>query len=379
MKLNKKTKKVLLTNHGEIQPPFFMPDATRGFVKFLSKEDLEKASVKAVVINTYHLLLRPGELNFKESKGVHRWLNWNIPILSDSGGYQIFSLIHKNPQMGKISDKGAHFRSPLDGSWYQLTPEKSIQIQFDLGVDMMVVLDDPPPNYYTEEKVKQAVDRTLRWALRSIREYKKQIKRRKINRQHRPLIFCVIQGGAHNDLRAYCAQELNKMAKKEKDDYFSGWDGYGFGGRHVNEEGELLEDTLKITSETIPDSAWKFALGIGKPEDIRKSVSWGWEIFDCVIPTREGRHGKLFLRKHREIIHNGKLEYETINILNERYKNNFSLISNFCNCELCQQYNFSFLHHLFKYRDPLGMRLAALHNLKFYMDLMDELRDDKNN
>ncbi len=367
-------KKFLKTNYGEIESPFFMPDATRGFVKFLSLKDLSNINLEAVVVNTYHLFLRPGQSFFKK-ENIHKWGNWEIPVLSDSGGYQVFSLIRRNKKMGKITDKGAYFRSPLDGKWLWLTPEKSIAMQFDLGVDMMVVLDDPPQNNLKKDKIKQAVERTLQWARRSVKEYKRQIRNRRISFKKRPLLFAVIQGGPYLDLREYCLNGLKKIAFEEKDDIFKDWDGYGFGGRHVDSQGNFMEDILKATAKMIPNNKWKFALGIGSPEDIVKSVSMGWDMFDCVIPTREGRHGKLLIRKYPKIIVRNKLKYEVVNISNQRFKNNTKIIDKHCQCELCQYYNFSFLHHLFKYQDPLGMRLVALHNLKFYLDLMNELRD----
>ena len=365
--------RLLKIRQREIATPFFMPDATRGFVKFLSGNDLRRIGLEAAVVNTYHLLLRPGEKFFQKTD-IKQWGNWDIPLLSDSGGYQVFSLLHKNSSLGKITDKGARFRSPLDGHWIELTPEKSIQFQFDLGVDMLVVLDDPPPNTYSKDKIKKAVERTLRWARRSVQEYKRQVESRKLIEEKRPLIFAVIQGGPYIDLRRECLQGLLKIEKKEKNRWFRGWDGFGFGGRHVDEKGNLLEEVLRATAEAIPEKAWKFALGIGTPEDMVKAVEMGWEMFDCVIPTREGRHGKIFVRTDKNILVQGKPQYQTINILNQKYADDMGVVDNFCQCELCRQHNRSFLRHLFKYQDPLGMRLASLHNLKFYLDLMKELR-----
>src|SRR3989344_795789 len=251
------------TRKGVLKTPFFMPDATRAFVKSLGNDDLKK------------------------SGGIHKFMNWDGPVISDSGGYQIFSLIHKKPEMGKITDDEVIFRSPLDGKKHILTPEKSIQIQFDLGVDMMVCLDDPPPNYYPKEKIKKAVERTLNWAERCKTEYEKQIKERKISEKERPLLFGVIQGGEHLDLRKYCAEDLVKI----------GFNGYGFGARHVDKDGNFLEKVLRYTADLIPEEALRFALGVGTPEDIVKCASYGWDMFDCVIPTREGRHGRLFIWK----------------------------------------------------------------------------------
>lgn len=375
---------ILKTKSGVINTPFFMPDATRGFSRSLGKNDLEKIGVGPMVVNTYHLYLQPRIEIIKKAKGINQFMNWPYPLLSDSGGYQVFSLIHKNPRMGKITDKEVIFRSPLDGSLHKISPEKAMEIQFDLGVDMMVVLDDPPPNDYSKEKIEKAVKRTIAWAKRCKAEYEKQIKKRKIKEENRPLIFGVIQGGKYLNLRKYCAEELIKLD----------FDGYGFGARHIDENGELMEDVVRETAGFIPEEKLRFALGVGTPEDIVKLYSYGWDMFDCVIPTREGRHGRIFLWKNnvetqfiaskkvtkkdainRVSTENAKNKfYETININNGKFKNDFSPIGKNCDCELCKNHTKAYLHHLFQAKEPLAMRLASIHNLKFYMDLMEKLR-----
>jgi queuine tRNA-ribosyltransferase len=355
------------TNHGAISTPFFMPDATRGFVKSLDKNDLEKIGVGPMVVNTYHLYLKPGIEIIRKAGGINNFMNWNYPLLSDSGGYQVFSLIHKNPNLGKITDDEVIFKSPYDGKMHKLTPEKSIEIQFDLGVDMLVCLDDPPPNIYSKEKIEKAVKRTISWAKRCKDEYEKQIKKRKIKEENQPLIFGVIQGGKYLDLREYCAKELVEI----------GFHGYGFGARHIDEEGEIMEEVLEKTAGFIPEDSLRFALGVGTPEDIVKCVSYGWDMFDCVIPTREGRHGRLFLWKKNlksQISNHRSSFYETINMNNEKYKRDFSAVDENCDCELCQNYSRAYLNHLFAMKEPLAMRLASLHNLKFYMDLMGDIK-----
>lgn len=331
-------------------------------MKSLSKKDLEQIGIAPMVVNTYHLFLNPGMELIKKAGGIHKFMNWEKPLLSDSGGFQIFSLIHKNPEMGKITDEMAIFKSPIDGKKHELTPEKSIQIQFDLGVDMMVVLDDVPPVTYTEEKTKSAVERTIRWAKRCKIEYEKQLQERNIPAEKRPLIFGVIQGGKHASLRKFCAEELVKLD----------FDGYGFGARHVDEDGVFMEEMVAETAQMIPEDKLRFALGVGTPEDIVKFVACGWDMFDCVIPSREGRHGRLFLWKNNNLV--GKEFYETININNEKFKEDFAPVDANCDCELCQNYTRGYLRHLFVSKDPLGMRLASVHNLKFYMQLMEKLR-----
>ena len=372
-----------MTNHGVIHTPFFMPDATRGFVKSLDTGDLNSIGMGPMVVNTYHLYLNPGMEIIKKAGGIHKFMNWKKPLLSDSGGYQIFSLIHKNPKAGKITDEGAMFKSPVDGSKHFLTPEKSIEIQFDLGVDMMVCLDDVPPHSFPKEKIEKSVRRTILWARRCKDEYENQIKKRKIKEADRPLIFGVIQGGVHFDLREMCAKELINI----------GFHGYGFGARHVDQNGNFLEEMVRQTAELIPEDSLRFALGVGTPEDIVKFVDFGWDMFDCVIPTREGRHGRLFLRKsnfqfpisnfqsnHNDKISNdqknktAELFYETININNEKFKNDFSPVDSRCDCVLCRSYTRAYLRHLFSTGDPLAMRLASIHNLKFYLGLMETLK-----
>jgi queuine tRNA-ribosyltransferase len=244
-----------------------------------------------------------------------------------------------------------------------LTPEKAIQIQFDLGVDMMVVLDDPPPNHYPKEKIRKAVERTIKWAVLCKAEYARQIEKRKISKQKRPLIFGVIQGGEHKDLRKYCAESLVKI----------GFDGYGFGARHLDKDGKFMGEMLGFTADLIPENSLRFALGVGTPEDIVKCVSLGWDMFDCVIPTREGRHGRLFIWKNKNINKSGF--YETININNGKFKKDFSPIDKNCDCYACKNYTRSYLSHLFSMKETLALRLASIHNLKFYLELMEEIRN----
>jgi queuine tRNA-ribosyltransferase len=398
---------LLKTKSGVIHTPFFMPDATRGFVRSLSGQDLEKINIGPMVVNTYHLYLQPGIETIKKAGGIHNFMNWHAPLLSDSGGYQVFSLIHKNPKLGKITDEKVIFKSPLDGSKHELTPEKAIQIQFDLGVDMMVCLDDPPPNDYSKEKIKKAVERTIAWAKRCKVEYEKQIKKRKISEKNRPLLFCVIQGGEYLDLRKKCVEELIKIGFSAQGGPALGWDGYGFGARHVDGDGTFLEEVLRETASFIPENSLRFALGVGTPEDIVRCAAMGWDMFDCVIPTREGRHGRLFVWDKKpndkfqisnfpaiagprqgggksdpnDKISNDKNKkkksfYETININNKKYKNDFAPVDPDCDCELCRNYTKAYLRHMFAMKEPLAMRLASMHNLKFYLDLMEKIRKE---
>jgi len=367
----------LQTKNGIINTPFFMPDATRAVLKNISASDTAKIGLDAMVVNTYHLYLQPGMEIIKKDKGVNNFMQTKLPLLSDSGGYQVFSLIHRNKAMGKILEDKVIFKSPIDGSMHELTPEKSIQIQFDLGVSMMVCLDDCPPNDYNDNLILQSIDRTINWAKRCKKEYDRQIKKRKIISKNRPLLFGVIQGGTKNELRKKCAEALVDI----------GFDGYGFGARPIDKEGNFLGDVLGFTANLIPQENLRFGLGIGTPEDIVRCVALGWDMFDCVIPTREGRHGKLFLWKSKSKVESrlspdggkskvlDKYFYETINISNSKFAKDFSVINPLSKIEDLKKYSRAYLYHLFKINDPLGQRLASLNNLEFYLDLMREIRN----
>ena len=361
----------LRTGSGIIPTPFFMPDATRAAVRATTSAEISQTGIGAIVVNTYHLMLQPGEMLVRDAGGIRRFMGWEGPVLSDSGGYQIYSLIHRNPEMGKITEEGAEFKSVLDGSKHLLTPERAIAIQFDLGVDMMVVLDDPRPNDVPEAEIAEAVERTVRWAKRSREEFDRQIAARGLSDESRPLLFGVVQGGMFPELRTRCAEGLREI----------GFDGYGFGGRHVDAEGNFLEDIVRHTAAVIPVESVRFALGVGTPEDIVRCHALGWDMFDCVIPTREGRHGRLFLWKKKLTTDNLQLTtgdfYETINIHNERFTVDFTPIDPNCDCPLCANHTASYLHHLFRVNDPLGSRLASTHNLRFYARLMEQLRKEK--
>ncbi|HZJ41100.1 MAG TPA: tRNA guanosine(34) transglycosylase Tgt [Candidatus Saccharimonadales bacterium] len=346
--------------HGLLKTPFYMPDATRGFVKLTDNQEVFKTNTQALVVNTFHLYLQPGLKIIKKAGGIHKFMKWDAPLLSDSGGFQVFSLIHKNSNMGKIKDEGVTFKSPLDGSWHEFTPEKSIQIQFELGVDMMVCLDDCPPNEFARVDLEIAVERTLSWAKRCRLEYDRQLKKRRLTAAKRPLLFAVIQGGAEIDLRAHCAAELVKI----------GFDGYGFGARPIDKQGNFLEAVLRQTAAFIPKNAIRFALGIGTPEDITRCALMGWDIFDCVIPTREGRHGRLFLEAYAT---KNNFKYQKVNISNAKFAGDFSPINNDSSLEELRVHSRAYLHHLFRLKEPLGQKLASLNNLEFYQKLLKSL------
>ncbi|PID52231.1 MAG: tRNA guanosine(34) transglycosylase Tgt [Candidatus Moraniibacteriota bacterium] len=360
---------VLHTRRGDVYTPFFMPDATRASVRGLTRDQLLDSGIYPMVVNTYHLYLQPGMELMREVGGVHHLMNWDGPLLSDSGGYQVYSLIHKNAKLGEITEEGAVFKSVLDGSKHLLTPERAIQIQCDIGTDMMVVLDDPRPVNASKDDHIVAVERTIRWAKRCKEEFSKQITQRGLDDKTRPLLFGVVQGGPYVELRKKCADALAEI----------GFDGYGFGGRHVDENGDRMEEILKKTACFIPEDTPRFALGIGTPEDIVFCHSVGWDMFDCVIPTREGRHGRLFLwnKQNKNQKLKVKDDFETINIGNARFREDFAPIDPICDCYACKNYTRAYIHHLFRVKEPLGAQVAALHNLRFFIHLMEVLRSKK--
>ena len=336
--------------------PVFMPIATKGAVKSLAPEDLKSLDAQIILGNTYHLWLRPGTKIIKRAGGLHNFMNWDGPILTDSGGYQIFSLGARSRQnMVKITNEGAEFRDPIDGKKHFLTPEKSIQIQLDLGSDIIMVLDHCPSFPATHEQVEQAVRRTTRWALRCKKYFEKHT-----TKQNKPLLFGIIQGGIYKDLRQRSTRELLDI----------GWDGYAIGGVAVGGPRKNLPQVLKWVLPLLPRDLPRYLMGLGKPEEIVAAVRSGVDMFDCVIPTREARHGKLYKLKSKK----SKLFYETIQITNSKFSKDFQPIDKNCNCYTCQNYSRAYLNHLFKTQEPLALRLATIHNLKFYLGLMEKLR-----
>ncbi len=350
--------KILGDKKADLKLPFFMPDATRGLVKSLSLEEVKKTKTKAMVVNTLHLYLQPGLEIIEKAGGIHKFMNWPGYLLSDSGGFQVFSLIYSDSKLGKIYDDKVVFKSPSDGSRHELSPEKSIQIQFSLGTDMMVVLDDCPPYNISDTALEKSVERTINWAKRAKKEYLREIKKRKLDDNNRPLLFAVIQGGKNIELRRYCFDALEKI----------GFDGFGFGARPVDDDGVFLEEVLSETAKMIPDKYLKFALGIGTIEDIYRCYNMGWEIFDCVIPTREGRHGRLFIKEK------DWKNPRVININNAKFSKDFSSINSESAFSCLQENSLAYLNHLFKIKESLGQKIASLNNLEYYQKFIKSLK-----
>lgn len=363
----------LRTQKGEINTPFFMPIATKGTVKNIIPQELQEIGAEIVLGNTYHLWLHPGDELIKKAGDLHQFMNWDGPILTDSGGFQVFSLgaraKDRHGKSGvKIGDEGVQFVDHESGKKYFLTPEKSIDIQLNLGSDIIMVLDECPPYPCTKKEVERAVKRTTLWAERCFKYFHQKINQNKEKYKNgRPLLFCIVQGSIFEDLRQESARQLMSIDFISLDGPASGWDGYAIGGVAVGEPREKMKEVLEWTLPLLPEDKPRYLMGLGRPEELVFAVNAGIDMFDCVIPTREGRHGRLFLRKQ-------DFEYETININNEKYKEDFSPVDAQCDCLLCKNYTRAYLRHLFAVKEPLALRLASIHNLKFYLDLMKDLR-----
>lgn len=350
----------LKTLHGDLTLPAFFPDGTRAVVRGVDATDLENCKVEGLVINTYHLLSDAISQRIKNFDGVHHFMRWNRPTITDSGGFQIMSLIHQNPSFGVIRDKEIIFK-PAGEQKIILTPEKSIQLQLRLGTDIAIVLDDCTMPGISKEEQEFSVERTIRWAQRSKDEYEKLTMRKK----QKPLLFAVVQGGNDKKLRKYCAENLIKI----------GFDGYCFGGFPVS-DGKFLSDIVKFVASLLPDNKPKYALGVGRPENIIECSGWGYGIFDCVIPTREARHKKLYVFTKKPT-KKGLIEgscYSNIYFGSAKYEKSMDPVSKFCDCLTCMNYSRAYLHHLFKIQDVLSIRLASIHNLRFYSMLMETLK-----
>ncbi len=364
-KILKKSKKskarigILKTKHGVVKTPIFLPIATKAAIKNLTSEELKDLGAEIILSNTYHLFLRPGEKIIKEIGGLHQFMNWSGPILTDSGGFQVFSLA----KIRKVKENGVEFISEIDGQKFFLTPKKAIQIQLDLGSDIIMSFDEcvgyPTPKKETE----MAVKRTTKWAKIGKDYFEKKIGKRK----DRPLIFGIIQGGIYKDLRLKSLKEITAL----------NFDGYAIGGLAVGEPVKEMYKILNYLVPLLPENKPRYLMGIGKPEQIIKAIKIGIDMFDCVIPTREARHGRLykFKFKNLEILNQNIKFYEEINIKNAKYQKEFQPIDKNCDCYTCKNYSLAYLRHLFMSNEILGLRLATIHNLKFYLDLIKIIRD----
>jgi queuine tRNA-ribosyltransferase len=380
-KKNKARTGKLETKSGSIKTPVFLPIATYGAVKNLSPEELVGVGAQIVLSNTYHLGLRPGLDIIKKAGDLHDFMNWHGPILTDSGGFQVFSLAKHR----KLTEKGVEFVDPLNGKRHLLTPEKSVQIQLDLGSDIIFVFDDCPPHPSTREEIKKSMELSLRWAERckSYFDKKLQIPNSKFQNSrptgghpeggkfNRPLLFGIVQGSIYKDLRQESARRIAEM----------GFDGFAIGGVSVGEPREYVAKVLEWVMPLLPEDKPKHLLGVGKPEEIVSAIGYGVDMLDCVIPTREARHGRLYVwnpvfRQKGKLNFLGTISkraqsknfYKILNITNAKFKKDFKPIDKDCGCYTCQNYSRAYLNHLLKMKEPLGWRLATIHNLYFYME-----------
>jgi queuine tRNA-ribosyltransferase len=328
------------TNYGTFETPMFMPVGTEATVKTLSVEELKDCKAGIILSNTYHLWLRPGEDIIDKAGGLHEFMKWDGPILTDSGGFQVFSLA--NPK--DITEEGVKFKNHLNGDNLLLTPEKSIEIQNKLDSDIAMSFDECIGWPATYEYVKQSVDRTLRWAKRG----------KDVFNNPRQSLFGIVQGGEYEDLRKYCTEELVKMD----------FDGYSVGGTSVGEDKPTMYRMVNYATKYLPKDKVRYLMGVGDPIDLVENVCRGIDIFDCVSPTRLARHGHALTK------------YGKINIKNAKYKEDFSPLSDCCDCYTCKKgYSKSYLRHLIVANETLGARLLSIHNIRYLIHLAEELRE----
>ena len=329
----------LVTAHGVVETPAFMPVGTQGTVKAMLPRDLKEMGCQILLGNTYHLYLRPGAELIRELGGLHRFMNWDGPILTDSGGYQVFSLA----AMRKLSEEGVRFQSHLDGSYHLLTPENVVQIQEALGSDIAMVLDECIPHNANREYARDSTARTIRWAERCLQA------------RSRPdqLMFGIIQGGMYEDLREQCVREMNSIP----------FDGFAVGGLGVGEGEELLHSIAASTVGLLPKARPRYLMGVGRPEDIVSAVRTGFDLFDCVLPTRNARNGTLYTAQ-------GKLS-----IKRAEFASDPRPLDETCDCYCCRNFSRAYLRHLYVAGEILSSQLNSLHNLYFYHRLMERCRE----
>jgi queuine tRNA-ribosyltransferase len=378
---------VIHTAHGDVQTPAFLPIGTKGAVKTVTAEELKFWGADIMLANTYHLWQRPGDALIYKAGGLHKFMNWKGPIFTDSGGFQVFSLA----KMRKVMEAGVLFQFDLDGKQEILSPEKSVDIQANLGSDICLILDDFPGYPFEYERSKESIALTKRWAERAIKEHQKIVlDGDPVNPGQK--LWGIVQGASFPDLRKQSALDMVNL----------GFEGFAIGGVAVGEPHEEMMKAVEAAIPHLPETAPKHLLGVGTPFDIVQAVARGCDTFDCVIPTREARHGRLYVSaKHNpsasaalgispqeerglqspspfeeRVGERLQLEgYTTIDIRLEKYKEDFTPLDNTCDCYLCLNHTKSYLRHLFATGEPLAERLATMHNLKFYLNLMKKIRN----
>lgn len=334
----------IIYNNKVYETPMFMPVGTQATVKTLSPEEIKQVGSGIILANTYHLWLRPGDEIIKEAGGLHKFMNYDGPILTDSGGFQVFSLAKPKD----ITEEGVVFKSHLTGERLFLTPEKSIEIQQNLNADIIMSFDECVAYPCSKEYMQKSVERTLRWAKRGKDVFKKT----------NQLLFGIVQGGEYDDLRKYSCEELIKI----------GFDGYAIGGTSVGEPKDVMYKMVEDSTKYLPKEKLRYLMGVGDPIDLIENVIRGVDIFDCVAPTRLARHGHLYTK------------YGKINIKNSKYKNDFSKLDESCDCYSCKNYTKAYIRHLINAKETLGARLLSIHNIYYLHNLMKDIRINiKNN
>ena len=330
---------ILHTPHGDVETPMFMPVGTQATVKFVSPEELKDLGSGVVLANTYHLWLRPGEDIVDQAGGVQKFMNYKGPMLTDSGGFQVFSLADQR----KITEDGVTFKNTLNGDTLFLSPEKSIQIQNKIGADIIMSFDECIPYPATREYVEKSTERTLRWTLRGKQAH---------TRPEEQALFGIVQGGDYEDLRKYCAEKLIEMD----------FPGYAIGGTSVGEDKETMYRMVKWASDALPFDKPRYLMGVGAVNDLLEAVSRNVDMCDCVLPTRIARHGTLMTSEGR------------ISIRKAIYKNDFTPLDPECDCYTCRNYTKAYLNHLQRTNEGFGTRLMSIHNLRFLVKLMEDAR-----
>jgi queuine tRNA-ribosyltransferase len=329
----------MTTPHGTVETPMFMPVGTLATVKFVSPEELYSIGSQVILSNTYHCWLRPGHKIIEKAGGLHKFMNYERPMLTDSGGFQVFSLA----KIRKIEEEGVHFKNHLNGDPLFLSPELAIEIQNSLGADIIMSFDECPPFPSTYEYMKESVDRTLRWAKRGKEAHKRDDQ----------ALFGIVQGGEFTELREYSAKELVKID----------FPGYSIGGTSVGEDKPTMYKMIEDGVRYLPENKPRYLMGVGTVDAIFAGVERGIDMFDCVLPTRIARHGTAMTS-------NGN-----VNIRNKKYEEDFTSLDSDCDCECCTKYTKAYLRHLIKSNEGLGMRLLSIHNLRFLLKLMEEIRE----
>lgn len=330
----------ITTPHGTIQTPIFMPVGTQATVKSLSPEELKEMNAQIILSNTYHLWERPGDDLVAEAGGLHKFMNWDRPILTDSGGFQVFSLA----KLRDISEEGVHFRSNLNGAKLFLSPEKAIHIENNLGADIMMSFDECPPFFESYDYIKKSVERTSRWAERGLLAHQNPSSQG---------LFGIVQGGGHKELRKQSARDLTSMD----------FAGYSIGGLSVGESKAEMNHVLEFTTPLLPENKPRYLMGVGSPDALIDGALRGVDMFDCVLPTRIARNGTCMTSHGRLVVKNAK------------FARDFRPIDENCHCYTCRNFTRAYVRHLFKTDETFGLRLTSYHNLYFLLDLMKQVRE----